>query len=215
MYLQGKRNTLIFWLRKKPKYIHSVGTTQNIDITRRVEWGNKMVEDGPNNPGMELKLEWLEQVEFFKISIQKFEPSQEVLIRFEWTCQLWRGGWRALLVGGLSSNSGRWDWFNWKWWWQLWECENVRFSCFFCCNESSIWWGFTKHKSFCSFLCFLGGMAGQGCHLHRPDHLGINRSVLFHDMISTENILCWEYSSTNHTTLETMVPCWGVHDSDR
>ena len=42
-----------------------------------------MVEDGPNNPGMELKLEWLEQVEFFKISIQKFEPSQEVLIRFE------------------------------------------------------------------------------------------------------------------------------------
>ena len=25
-----------------------------------------MVEDGPNNPGMELKLEWLEQVEFSK-----------------------------------------------------------------------------------------------------------------------------------------------------
>ena len=29
-----------------------------------------MVEDGPNNPGMELKLEWLEQVTIFYLQIK-------------------------------------------------------------------------------------------------------------------------------------------------
>ena len=42
-----------------------------------------MVEDGPNNPGMELKLEWLEQVEIYLNLKSKFEDCEEVLIRFE------------------------------------------------------------------------------------------------------------------------------------
>ena len=41
-----------------------------------------MVEDGPNNPGMELKLEWLEQVTIFDLQIKSLSKSQEVLIRF-------------------------------------------------------------------------------------------------------------------------------------
>merc|ERR1712223_1003007 len=66
---------------------------------------NKMVEDGPNNPGMELKLEWLEQV---RVNLPAVKRRGESLPGRRTVKQQWQAAWlvRAVTCIDLTTLSG-------------------------------------------------------------------------------------------------------------
>merc|ERR1712158_124165 len=85
---------------------HSFARTDtNLSVRKKRRQETMMGEDGPNNPGMELKLEWLEQV---RVNLPAVKRRVESLAGRRTVKQQWQAAWlaRAVTCIDLTTLSG-------------------------------------------------------------------------------------------------------------